>query len=221
MVWVMIMLGVPVVVGFGFAPLCPRRPARRQLRMDDEVARPGIKVELTTRDEYMEQRFTRLSESGHDLTRLLPEELAQLKQQTTNAISAQHSGLGIKGLYVATYGGLPMFASGDRLDVLCTPSELFFSAPCDPEHIRVVTRNNPHAHGEFYCIRSAEKIGDVLTDSTGKKTHYRVTVKEGTLRFYSLDKPFPIESQPESYWGSEDQYSFRRQIGGEHYPESK
>ena len=36
--------------------------------MDDEVARPNIKEELTTRDEYLDTRFKRLSSSGHDLT---------------------------------------------------------------------------------------------------------------------------------------------------------
>ena len=41
---------------------------RSFLRMDDEVARPNIKEELTTRDEYLDTQFKRLSSSGHDLT---------------------------------------------------------------------------------------------------------------------------------------------------------
>ena len=41
---------------------------RSFLRMDDEVARPNIKEELTTRDEYLDTKFKRLSSSGHDLT---------------------------------------------------------------------------------------------------------------------------------------------------------
>lgn len=45
-----------------------RSGLRCSLRMDDEVARPGIKEELTTREEYLDSRFTRLSPSGHDLT---------------------------------------------------------------------------------------------------------------------------------------------------------
>ena len=32
--------------------------------MDDEVARPNIKEELTTRDDYLDSRFRRLSSSG-------------------------------------------------------------------------------------------------------------------------------------------------------------
>lgn len=45
-----------------------RRTPRLSLRMDDEVARFGIKTELTTREEYLSNTFVRLSESGHDVT---------------------------------------------------------------------------------------------------------------------------------------------------------
>ena len=37
---------------------------RGSIRMDDEIARPNIKEELTTRDEYLDSRFRRLSTSG-------------------------------------------------------------------------------------------------------------------------------------------------------------
>ncbi|CAN0145356.1 unnamed protein product [Scytosiphon promiscuus] len=60
--------------GSGTRP--PRRPRgrRRSLRMDDEIARKGIKEELTTRDEYLATRFTKLSVSQHDLTPFTPSE---------------------------------------------------------------------------------------------------------------------------------------------------
>jgi len=171
--------------------------------MDDEVARAGIKVELTTRDEYLETRFTKLSESGHDLTPLLPSELDRLKKET---ICGNFSGLPFrKGLYCAKIGGLPMFASGDRLDDKCSDDELVFQAPCDPEHIWLDDKNN------FYCKRSGLAIGKV--DTRSETWLYRVKISEGTLNFHSLDKPFPVESQPESYWGTEDQWTHRRQMG--------
>ncbi|CAM9390263.1 unnamed protein product [Ectocarpus fasciculatus] len=44
------------------------------MRMDDEIARKGIKEELTTRDEYLATRFTKLSKSQHDLTPFTPSE---------------------------------------------------------------------------------------------------------------------------------------------------
>jgi hypothetical protein len=43
--------------------------------MDDEIARAGIKEELTTRDEYLDSKFVRLSSSGHDLTPMTAEAL--------------------------------------------------------------------------------------------------------------------------------------------------
>ena len=51
--------------------------------MDDEQPRPGVKIDLTAmEDGYLSdgfggaRRFTKLSESGHDLTPLSEEELA-------------------------------------------------------------------------------------------------------------------------------------------------
>ena len=178
-----------------------RRSYHRVLKMDDEVARTGIKVELTTRDEYLETRFTKLSESGHDLTPLLPSELDRLRKET---ISDNFSFLSFrKGLYCAKIGGLPMFASGDRLDDKCSDDELVFQAPCDPEHIWIDDDNN------FHCKRTGLVIGRVDTENC----LYRVKISEGTLNFHALDKPFPVQSQPESYWGSEDQWTHRRQMG--------
>lgn len=48
---------------------------RRVLRMDDEMARAGIKQDLTICDEYLNTRFDRLSQSGHDLTPMLSEDI--------------------------------------------------------------------------------------------------------------------------------------------------
>lgn len=48
------------------------------ISMDDELARKGIKQELTTTaDEYLDLRFKRLSDSGHNLTPMTADEIQQ------------------------------------------------------------------------------------------------------------------------------------------------
>ncbi|CAM9492179.1 unnamed protein product [Discosporangium mesarthrocarpum] len=65
--------------GFWNLPLnegtAPVRSCKGAVWMDDEIAREGIKEELTTRDAYLETRFTKLSESGHDLTPMTTQEV--------------------------------------------------------------------------------------------------------------------------------------------------
>jgi hypothetical protein len=97
-----------------------------------------------------------------------------------------------KGLYVCHVGGLPLFASGTRVDSLCTGSSVVFEEPCDAAHICI-------EHGRIHCVRSGLCVGEVVHD--GK---YRVFSK--CLRFLDLDAPWPPESQPENFWGSEGQY---------------
>ena len=71
-----VVYGVWCILVTSITSFCPQpftyRPRtfvlRSFLRMDDEVARPNIKEELTTRDEYLDTKFKRLSSSGHDLT---------------------------------------------------------------------------------------------------------------------------------------------------------
>ncbi|CAM9910437.1 unnamed protein product [Ectocarpus sp. 4 AP-2014] len=62
----------PATKGISQQHLAGRRVS--PLRMDDEIARKGIKEELTTRDEYLATRFTKLSKSQHDLTPFTPSE---------------------------------------------------------------------------------------------------------------------------------------------------
>jgi peptide methionine sulfoxide reductase MsrB len=175
---------------------------RGDLRMDDEIPRPGIKEELTTREEYMESRFTCLSFSGHDLTPLTEAELNTLiARQADDEICENlnenaYLGMGCKGLYVCIIGGLPLFASGSRVDAASCNRSLFFSEPCDVSHVKI--------HGnQVYCVRSGHLLGETcrLHDDS---LSYKIQAK--SLRFLDIRHTWPPESQPENFWGSEGQY---------------
>lgn len=188
--------------GFVAPPSSIRTPQkvlrRAAITMDDEVPRPGIKRELTTRDEYLATRFFKLSTSGHDLTPMTLAEITE-EDQKEDREGLPLSAADAKGLFVCAVGGLPIFASGDRIKAAsCGPASLFFSAPCDPEHVRI----DPTT-GRVYCVRSGKLVAILEND------RYRVTCGPGTsLRFLGLDKPIPLSSRPESIWGSEDQYTY-------------
>ena len=198
--------------------------------MDDEVARPNIKEELTTREEYLDTRFKRLSSSGHDLTpidtvdwimlilsganldflgvrtlphlppttspllTLLSQQMSQVtwnektQAQTDGRVGCRYLGDGQKGLYVCAIGGLPLFASGTRIEEECTAQQLVFSEPCDPDHITLVTEDNISSSSDgssssssssggtveqrFKCTRSDTPLGIVYTinSSTGSSS---------------------------------------------------
>lgn len=115
---------------------------------DDETQRPGIKDDLTTRDEYLESRFIGLSSSNYDITAMTAEDIAdwdehhvdysiQIVNQRIYNDTYKYLGYQEKGLYVSRIGGLPLFTSGYRLDELCSERYLVFSEPCDSEHIRL------------------------------------------------------------------------------------
>lgn len=46
-----------------------------------------MKQELTTRDDYLATRFTKLSASGHDLTPLTPDEASISQQHETHKVA--------------------------------------------------------------------------------------------------------------------------------------
>ena len=200
---------LPGALAFGGQSTWRGETQRGLIRMDDEVARAGIKVELTTREDYLETRFTKLSASGHDLTPMLKEEVLAWQCEKQPSDIAHNAGLGQKGLYCAAVGGLPIFASGDRKDSECSATELVFSSPCDEEHVKIEIET-----GDFYCARSGIRIGTVSSQSPQRRFRVNLTSNQ-SLRFHSLQKPFPVESQPESYWGSEDQFTYRRQVGSD------
>lgn len=181
--------------------------------MDDEEPRIGIKHDLTTRDEYLASRFTKLSCSGHDLTPLSPDEIQfyiEKLHYSTNLNSGSNStdtylGHNTKGIYVNKIGGLPLFTSGYRLDELCNSTALAFSAPCDEEHVKV--DNNL-----IICSRSNVVVGkvcaisDIAIIDTSETTTNGVSIfliHSDKLDFYDLTTKLPIESQPENFWGTE------------------
>ena len=168
------------------------------IRMDDEVARIGIKTELTTKEEYLDLKFVKLSFSGHDVTRYDDEDSKQWIEDYKDIYDSYNIkdsdtflGSNRKGLYVSYIGGLPLFSSGFRVENECNRSVLTFDAPCDDDHI--VNNNN-----KIYCIRSGLQIG-VL-----EKEKY--VVDAATLRFLDINERIPISSQPENFWGTEGQF---------------
>lgn len=169
---------------------------------DDEVARVGIKEELTTRDDYLESSFYKLSLSGHDLTPLKPavvqEKLRELEADASEKSGASYLGEGCKGLYTCRIGGLPLFTSGNRIDEKCSAEKLVFDSVCDEEHVTI------HEDESFSCIRSGIRVGTVSCLAESGLTQFVVDRK--FLRFISLNEPWPIESQPENVWGTEGQY---------------
>jgi hypothetical protein len=102
-------------------------------------------------------------------------------------------GSGQKGLYVAAVGGLPMFASGTRVDGRCTKTQLVFDEPCDHSHVVV------DGAGMVRCVRSGVTVGTTIDEG-------RYAVDPTAVRFLLLDAPWPVESQPENFWGTEGQY---------------
>lgn len=169
--------------------------------MDDERERKGIKVDLTAieDDDYLRSRFKKLSSSGHNLT---PMSGIEIKNYNMSLQSVHEDLLGNdrKGIYVCLIGGLPLFSSGFRVDSKCNIEDqtLTFSEPCDPEHIQISEKN------EVLCARSNMVVGYIEQNNTSTEVLYKVYAER--VRFYDVHEPWPVDSQPENYWGSEGQY---------------
>jgi peptide methionine sulfoxide reductase MsrB len=186
---------------------CPRSI----LRMDDEVARLGIKTELTTRDAYLQERFTGLSQSGHDLTPLLDSEVRTWMEEhpeyafreglESDANNKGFLGCNQKGIYVCAIGGLPLYASGTRVDKLCDKDYVVFEEPCDSDHIDIDVSGTA-GDEKIYCKRSRIPVG-VIRSESGKAYH---AIEAGQVRFFDVGVKWPAASQPENFWGSEGQY---------------
>lgn len=131
------------------------RHKRLLVTMDDEVQRPNVKDDLTTRDDYLVNRFVRLSMSNHDLTPMSTDEKIKWNLdhhdhplydsnrtiQRAVLLGQNYIGENEKGAYVCRIGGLPIFTSGTRLDRLCNKNLLVFSEPCDEDHIEINSLN--------------------------------------------------------------------------------
>lgn len=129
-------------------------------------------------------------------------------QQQQQGVS--YLGEGMKGLYVCAIGGLPLFASGARVENRCNDHVLCFTEPCDTDHLMMVATSDPQQQQPYkrlVCARSHSDVGAVLLilDADQQQRQcYEVNV--GAVRFLLLDTPWPIESQPENFWGTEGQY---------------
>lgn len=199
----------------------------RFLRMDDETARPGIKDDLTTRDEYLSSRFSRLSSSNHDLTPMTPAEVAEWdihhEEYSVKGILDRkfdrYLGESDKGAYASRIGGLPLFTSGSRLENICSKSVLFFTEPCDPEHITLADWDGSFSNlsdaikdtfpdvVQFMlvrCTRSGCPVGLQATVDGSVPTVFAIAPE--CVVFLRLDQPWPLESQAENLWGTEGQY---------------
>lgn len=204
------------------------------ISMDDELARKGIKQELTTTDdEYLDVRFKRLSASGHNLTPMTADEIQQYTTDrsgdnyitdtdSSTADSSKYIGEGRKGVYVHRIGGLPLFTSGYRVDEECTHDLLVFEQPCDSSHITelsdkegvdvIYIDDNSYQwlKHSIRCVRSGLIVGNMLESlphtPIRSRRRKRYLIPSCHVRFLSIDSMWPIDSQPENFWGTEGQY---------------
>jgi peptide methionine sulfoxide reductase msrA/msrB len=170
-------------------------------------------------------RASKLSRSGHDLTPLAPEKLAEivrtldpLARDVTQSAGTERAGTSPllkekrKGVFVSAVGGLPLFRSEDKFESgTGWPS---FTQPIDPEH--VILRED-RTHGmvrvEVLDARSGAHLGHVFDDGpapTGK----RFCMNGAALRFVPDGAEMPPESRPVAtqtayfaggcFWGVED-----------------
>ena len=131
---------------------------------------------------------------------------------------------------MSAYGGLPLFSSGNRVGAFIDHSNnstsIRFSEPCDASHIQIVRSEGQFARLQFRCARSLELIGWVekaeidgingillkllLWMFISKKNFCSLDLiyvaREEDLLFLPLDIPWPVECQPENFWGTEGQY---------------
>lgn len=132
--------------------------------------------------------------------------------QTDGRVGCRYLGDGQKGLYVCAIGGLPLFASGTRIEEECTAQQLVFSEPCDPDHITLVSEENDAsssnsdrsssssssgtAEQRFKCTRSDTPLGIIvhtINSSTGSTSSSSgVDVSDSIDSNYSNKKKYVI-----------------------------
>jgi len=114
-------------------------------------------------------------------------------------------GSGQKGLYVSAYGGLPLFSSGNLIGKLQQSSTTYiaFSEPCDPTHVKILRSHVDNSKHHLQCTRSLEIIGWI---EVSEKVEPRYVVDEDCLCFLPFNVPWPVQCQPENFWGTEGQY---------------
>lgn len=167
----------------------------------------------------------RLSRSGHDLSRLAPERIAELLKtldpiavEVTQRAGTERPGTSPllkekrKGTFVSVVGGLPLFRSEAKYESgTGWPS---FTQPIDTEHVILhEDRSLGMARVEVLDARSGAHLGHVFDDGpapTGK----RYCMNGAALRFIPDGEELPPESRPLAtetaylaggcFWGVED-----------------
>ncbi|MBL8859539.1 MAG: bifunctional methionine sulfoxide reductase B/A protein [Planctomycetes bacterium] len=166
-----------------------------------------------------------LSKSGHDLTPLTPEKIAQIVKQldplevevtqragTERPFTGRYWDEHRQGTYVSVVGGLPLFRSDDKFESgTGWPS---FTQPIDAGHLVLKT---DHKLGvprtEVLDARSGAHLGHVFDDGP-KPTGKRFCMNSAALKFIPAGEPLPMESRPlptetayfaaGCFWGVED-----------------
>jgi peptide methionine sulfoxide reductase msrA/msrB len=166
----------------------------------------------------------RVSHSGHDLSPLAPERIAEIVS-TLDPLAVkvtQHEGteragtsplLAEKrpGTYVSVVGGLPLFRSEDKFESgTGWPS---FTRPIDPDHVVLKEdRSLGMKRVEVLDARSGAHLGHVFDDGPAP-TGERYCMNGVALRFVPDGEPLPAESRPSfakayfaggCFWGVED-----------------
>jgi peptide methionine sulfoxide reductase msrA/msrB len=166
----------------------------------------------------------RVSHSGHDLSPLAPERIAEIVS-TLDPLAVkvtQHEGteragtsplLAEKrpGTYVSVVGGLPLFRSEDQFESgTGWPS---FTRPIDPDHVVLKEdRSLGMKRVEVLDARSGAHLGHVFDDGPAP-TGERYCMNGVALRFVPDGEPLPAESRPSfakayfaggCFWGVED-----------------
>ena len=168
------------------------------------------------------------SKSGHDLTPLTAEAIAEIcrtltpeqvrvtqKAGTEPAFCGNLTNTTQAGIYVSVVGGLPLFRSTQKFTSESGWASFF--EPFDPDHIlEIADRSHGMVRVEIRDARSGAHLGHVFDDGpapTGK----RYCVNSAALDFIPAGEAIPPESQPANsetayfaggcFWGIEDAYA--------------
>lgn len=175
----------------------------------------------------------KLSKSGHDITPLTREHVAELAKGLAPEVYRITQGAGTEaafcgglldnkkdGAYYCVVCGLPLFSSAHKFNSgTGWPS---FYQEIDPEH---VVRKSDNAHGmvrtEINCARCGSHLGHVFTDGPAP-TGERHCLNSASMMFHEKGEPLPPQSQPANrqetayfaagcFWGIE--YYFQKGPG--------
>ena len=149
----------------------------------------------------------RRSSSGHDLSPLGPDRIAELagtlapeearvilKKGTEPAFCGNLVDNHLEGLFACRLCGLPLFSSDAKFSSGSGwPS---FFQPIDPAHVHEVS---DASHGmvrtEITCARCGGHLGHVFEDGP-RPTGLRFCLNSVSLRFYGKDEELPPMSRP-------------------------